>query len=403
MSLLIRKCGFTNYRWYTKLVKTRELCFPMLFHQKVARNLSSMHVSPKQLDNRIRKCLDYLVNEYKNETLRDNSLLQLIDLNTTSGLLNKRIQLLENIENLHDLVKQDAGMKKLAEEEDALYRKQLSELDKSLLGMILNKMCNKCCDNIILEITGGVGGQEAMLFVKNLYEMYLGYAKYLGLSYDVINIDSTDCNGLRNVSIIMSGEQVSKLRYEGGVHRVQRIPATEKSGRMHTSTASVAILPTPSEVQVVINDKDLKMETKRASGAGGQHVNKTNSAVRITHMPSGLVVECQVDRSQIRNKKLAIMKLRSMLYEQQLNQQTSFVSELRKKQMGMGLRNEKVRTYNYSQDRVTDHRLENGTFYNLKEFMQGGVALEQLEDRLHKDVQMKTLLEIVRKLETRLT
>lgn len=294
-------------------------------------------------------------------------------------------------------------MKELAVEEEALYRDQLNELDESLLDTILTNMCKEYCKDIIVEITAGVGGQESMLFVRDLYEMYMGYIKYLGLSYEMLDIQSTDCNGLRHVSILLSGEQVSKFKYEGGVHRVQRIPATEKSGRVHTSIASVAILPAPSEVEVVINEKDLRTEVKRASGAGGQHVNKTNSAVRITHIPTGLVVDCQVHRSQIENRKLAMMKLRSMLYEQQLSKQTSFVGELRKKQMKMGLRNEKVRTYNYNQDRVTDHRLQNGTFYNLKEFMQGGRALEQLEGRLHRDMQMKTLLEIVKKLEIRLT
>lgn len=300
-------------------------------------------------------------------------------------------------------VKQDSEMKKLAEEEEASYKGQLHELDKSLFDAILANMCNECWDNIIVEITASVGGQEAMLFVKDLYEMYMGYAKYLGLSHEVINMDMTDCSGFRNVSILLSGEQMSKFSYESGVHRVQRIPATEKLGRVHTSTVSVAILPAPTEVEVVINEKDLKVEAKRASGAGGQHVNKTNSAVRLTHIPTGVVVDCQVDRSLFRNKKLAIMKLRSILYEQQLNKQTSFTSELRRKQIGMGLRNEKIRTYNYNQDRVTDHRLQNGTLYNLKEFMQGGMALEQLEDRLHKDMQMKTLLEVVKKLEMQLT
>lgn len=300
-------------------------------------------------------------------------------------------------------VKQDAEMKKLAEEEEVSYREQLNELDENLLSTILANMCNEYCNDIIVEITAGVGGQEAMLFVKDLYEMYIGYVKHLSLSYEVIDMELTDNNGCRHVSILVSGEQACKFKHEGGVHRVQRVPATEKLGRVHTSTASVAVLPAPSEVEVVINERDLKIETKRSSGPGGQNANKTNSAVRLTHIPTGLVVECQVDRSQIKNKKLAMMKLRSILYEQQLNKQTSFVSELRKQQMKMGLRNEKVRTYNYNQDRVTDHRLQNSTLYNLKEFMQGGAALERLEDRLQNYIQMKTLLEIVKKLETQLT
>lgn len=300
------------------------------------------------------------------------------------------------------IVKQDVEMKKLAKEEEALYKEQLNELDEKLLDNILINICKESYDSIIIEITAGVGGQEAMLFVKDLYEMYMGYAKYLSLTYEVIDMEINDNNGIRHVSVMMSGDETYKLQHEGGVHRVQRIPATEKSGRVHTSTASVAILPMPSKVQIVINEKDLKIETKRASGAGGQHVNTTDSAVRIVHLPSGLSVTSQVHRSQIKNKELAMIKIKSILYEQQLNKQTTFISELRRKQMGMKYRNEKVRTYNYNQDRVTDHRLQNGTLHNLSEFMQGGVALEKLEEKLHKDMQMKTFSEIINKLEAQM-
>lgn len=282
---------------------------------------------------------------------------------------------------------QDVEMKKLAEEEVALYKEQLNELDEKLLDMILTNMYQDSYNNIIVEITAGVGGQEAMLFVKDLYDMYIGYAKYLDLDYEIIDMEITDNKGIRHVSIMISGDQADKFQHEGGVHRVQRVPATERLGRVHTSTASVAILPIPSEIQIAINEKDLKVETKRASGAGGQHVNTTDSAVRITHMPSGVSVTCQVHRSQGKNKKMAMNKLRSILYDQQLNKQTSSTSELRQKQMGMGFRNEKIRTYNYNQDRMTDHRLgQNGTLYNLTEFMQGGAALEELEDRLYNQI-----------------
>jgi peptide chain release factor 1 len=294
-------------------------------------------------------------------------------------------------------------MKKLAEEEETLCKGQLNELDERLLDTVLTNMYKDFYDSIIIEITAGVGGQEAMLFVKDLYDMYLGYAKYLDLDHEIIDIEVTDNKGIRHVSIIISGNQVDKFQHEGGVHRVQRVPATERLSRVHTSTASVAILPVPSEIQIVINEKDLKIETKRSSGAGGQHVNTTDSAVRITHLPSGVSVTCEVHRSQDKNRKMAMDKLKSILYEQQLNKQTSFTSGLRQKQMGMGFRNEKIRTYNYNQDRVTDHRLgQNGTLYNLVEFMQGGEALEELENKLCNHTRMKTLLEIVKKLETQL-
>lgn len=287
----------------------------------------------------------------------------------------------------------------MATEEEALYREQLKELDEKLLSAMLSYTCKESYDSILIEITAGVGGQEAMLFVKDLYNMYINYAKYLGLNHDTIDIETTDNNGIRHATIMVFGDQAFKFRHEGGVHRVQRVPVTEKSGRIHTSTASVAVLPAPSEVDVTIHQKDLKIETKRASGAGGQHVNTTDSAVRITHIPSGLAVTCQMHRSQGKNKELAMTKLRSILYQRQLNQQTSLTSKLRREQMGMGLRNEKIRTYNYNQDRVTDHRLQDGTLHNLTEFMQGGAALEELETRLHEDIQIKTLLDAIKKLE----
>lgn len=386
----------------TRSTKVRELRASSLINLKIFRNFCNVHANPNISDDRIRRCLDYLAEEYKNEFHRNNNLLEIIDLNASGNLLRDRTLLVENIQSLQDLAKQDAEMKKLAEEEEALYKEQLNELDKRLLDTILANMCKESYSSIIVQITAGVGGQEAMLFVKDLFNMYTGYAKYLGLSHEVIDMEVTDNNGLRYASIIMTGDEVCKLRHEAGVHRVQRVPATEKMGRIHTSVVSVAILPAPSDVEIVINDGDLKMETKRASGAGGQHVNTTDSAVRITHLPSGLCVNCQVHRSQSQNKKAAMIKLRSMLYEQQLNKQTSFTAELRRKQMGLGFRNEKIRTYNYSQDRVTDHRLQNGTLHNLVGFMQGGAALEELENRLQQHVQKNMLLQVIGKLETQL-
>ncbi|KYQ53951.1 Peptide chain release factor 1-like, mitochondrial [Trachymyrmex zeteki] len=403
MSLLVRRCKFDSY-WYSTFVNRLKL------HKLHAWSLTNLiwtstsfcnaHAKPNILDDRTKKFLDYLTNEYRNKSWQSNNFIDFIDLNASGSLFNERVQLVENIQNLHDLG-QDVEIKKLAKEEKMLYKEQLNELDERLLHIILTNMYKDFYSNIIVEITAGVGGQEAMLFVKDLYETYIGYAKYLDLDHEVIDIEMTDNKGIRQVSIMMSGDQVKKFQHEGGVHRVQRVPATERAGRVHTSTASVAILPVPSEIQIMINEKDLKIETKRSSGAGGQHVNTTDSAVRITHLPSRLSVTCQVHRSQGKNKEMAMDKLRSILYEQQLNKQTSFTSKLRQKQMGMGFRNEKIRTYNYNQNRVTDHRLgQNGTFYNLIEFMQGGAALEELEDRLYNHVRMETLLEIIKKLES---
>ncbi|XP_011876390.1 PREDICTED: peptide chain release factor 1-like, mitochondrial isoform X1 [Vollenhovia emeryi] len=406
MSLLMRRCKFDGYWRYPKLVnriKFHELRVSSSTNNLIWtwRNFSNAHAAPSVLDDRTKKFLNYLANEYKNNSWKNNHLIDFVDLNASGDLLSERLQLVKDIQNLHDLGQQDTEMKKLAEEEEALYEEQLNKLDERLLNTILTNMYKDSYDNIIVEITAGVGGQEAMLFVKDLYNMYIGYAKYLGLDSEVIDIEMTDNKGIRHVSIMISGDQADKFQHEGGVHRVQRVPATEKSGRIHTSAASVAILPVPSEIQIAINEKDLKIETKRSSGAGGQHVNTTDSAVRITYLPSGLSVTCEVHRSQDKNRSMAMNKLKSILYEQQLNKQTSFITGLRQKQMGMGLRNEKIRTYNYNQDRVTDHRLsQNGTLYNLTEFMQGGTALEELENRLQNHIRMKTLLEIVKKLET---
>ncbi|KYM97594.1 Peptide chain release factor 1-like, mitochondrial [Cyphomyrmex costatus] len=401
MSLLVRRCKF----WYPTLVNKLKLhklhAWSLTNLIWTSRSFCNAHAKPSILDDRAKKFLDYLMNEYRNKSWQSNNFIDFVDLNASSNLFNERVQLVENIQNLDDLGQQDAEIKKLAEKEKELYEEQLNELDESLLHMILANMCKDFYSNIIVEITAGVGGQEAMLFVKDLYDMYIGYAKYLDLDYDVIDIEMTDNKGIRHVSIMMSGDQVNKFQHEGGVHRVQRVPATERLGRVHTSIASVAILPVPSEIQIAINEKDLKIETKRSSGAGGQHVNTTDSAVRITHLPSGLSVSCQIHRTQGKNKKIAMDKLRSILYEQQLNKQTSFVSKLREKQMGLGFRNEKIRTYNYNQDRVTDHRLnQNGTFYNLIQFMQGGAALEELEKRLCDHIRTEMLLEVIKKLET---
>ncbi|XP_020297012.1 peptide chain release factor 1-like, mitochondrial [Pseudomyrmex gracilis] len=402
MSLLIRKCRFNKY-WkcgdFVNLSRIHELHVSSATRLKLTRHLCGTHASPQILNDKVRRCLDYLGNEYKSGSWENINDLGLIDLSASSNLLSKRVQLVENIRDLQELAKEDTEMKKLATEEENLYKEQLKELDEKLLNVMLTYICKEPCNSILIEITAGVGGQEAMLFVKDLYNMYINYAKYLGLNHDVIDLETTDNNGIRHATIMVSGDQAFKFRHEGGVHRVQRVPATERSGRMHTSTATVAVLPAPSEVEIAINPKDLRIETKRASGAGGQHVNTTDSAIRITHVPSGQVVTCQIHRSQIKNKETAMTKLRSVLYQQQLNQQTSVISKQRREQMGMGLRNEKIRTYNYNQDRVTDHRLQNGTLHNLTEFMQGGAALEDLEIRLHKEIQIKTLLDVIKKLE----
>uniref|UniRef100_A0A1B0D698 Prokaryotic-type class I peptide chain release factors domain-containing protein n=1 Tax=Phlebotomus papatasi TaxID=29031 RepID=A0A1B0D698_PHLPP len=238
----------------------------------------------------------------------------------------------------------------------------------------------------------------AMLFTRDLYSMYRNYCDFKGWYTEVLEEDHMEIGGIRHASLCITGEDAFQcLKHEGGVHRVQRIPVTEKSGRVHTSTASVAIIPRPDDVTVTLNSKDLKIETKRASGAGGQHVNTTDSAVRITHIPTGLQVECQTDRSQIKNRELALKKLQARLYESEINAQMASTQNLRSSQVGMSMRNEKIRTYNFNQDRVTDHRIEDGTVHNLKGILEGREILDDFLDNLREKSHKKNLMEFIRR------
>ena len=292
------------------------------------------------------------------------------------------------------LVCENEEMKDLAKEEESTYIQQMSQIDEKILNVILQYGSFDNYDNVIMEIAPGVGGQEAMLFAKDLLAMYISYFEHLGFTYEILEL--LESGGLRKATLLITDSNAfKKLKYESGVHRVQRIPTTEKSGRIHTSTAVVSVLPEPRDVDVKLEEKDLIIESKRASGAGGQHVNTTDSAVRITHIPTGKIVTCQTSRSQIKNRKLALGKLKTILFEEQLEKQVSFINKIRKKQIGTRLRNEKIRTYNFNQDRLTDHRIPNGTMYNLKEFMEKGEALLVLEDRLRENMELKTTLEII--------
>ncbi|XP_067655105.1 peptide chain release factor 1-like, mitochondrial [Haliotis asinina] len=233
-------------------------------------------------------------------------------------------------------------------------------------------------NDIILEVSAGVGGQEAMLFTREMYSMYENYAQFKGWAFQIIDYERSEIGGLRRASAAIEGTDVFKyLKFEGGVHRVQRVPRTEKSGRVHTSTMTVAILPQPDEIDVVIHAKDLHVETFRASGSGGQHVNNTDSAVRITHTPTKTVAECQSERSQIRNREIALQLIRSRIYQQQLTAQMAETNASRKLQIGTGGRSEKIRTYNFPQDRVTDHRLGEN-YHNIDVFLSGGEDLDDV-------------------------
>ena len=234
--------------------------------------------------------------------------------------------------------------------------------------------------NVIVEIRGGAGGEEAALFAAVLYRMYLMYAAKQGWSCELVGANETELGGFKEVSFMVNGSGAySRLKFESGVHRVQRVPDTETQGRIHTSTVTVAVLPEAEDVEIEINPADLRIDTFRSSGAGGQHINKTESAIRITHLPTGLVVECQEERSQYKNKDKAMKVLRSRLLEAERERQQGRVAQERRSQVGTGDRSERIRTYNYPQGRVTDHRI-GLTLYKIDDILNG--QLDEIIDAL---------------------
>lgn len=275
---------------------------------------------------------------------------------------------------------EDKEMHDLAQAELDELREKLPTIEEELKLLLVPRDPNDD-KNVIIEIRGGAGGEESSLFASDLFRMYSMYAEKKRWKLEVLNLNETELGGIKEITFIINGKGAySKLKFESGVHRVQRVPETETSGRIHTSTATVAVLPEVDDVEVEINQIDLKIDTYRASGAGGQHVNKTESAIRITHMPTGVVVECQTERSQIQNKEAAMKMLRSKLYEAELEKQNNELAATRKSQVGSGDRSEKIRTYNFPQGRITDHRI-NLSIYQIDEFLNGG--LDEMIDALN--------------------
>ena len=266
----------------------------------------------------------------------------------------------------------DNDMKEIAEIEYYECKEKLPKIEDELKVLLLPKDLNDD-NNVIIEIRGGAGGEEAALFAYNLYRMYSMYADLKHWKVELLDMNETGIGGIKEVSFMIKGKGAySKLKFESGVHRVQRVPETEASGRIHTSTVTVAVLPEVEDVEVEIKSDDLRIDTYRASGAGGQHVNKTDSAIRITHLPTGFVVSCQTERSQLQNKEAAMKMLRSKLYDYMQELKNKEEASKRKLQVGTGDRSEKIRTYNYPQTRITDHRI-NYTVYKLDTFMNGDI------------------------------
>ncbi len=285
----------------------------------------------------------------------------------------------------------DPELEDIAKEELPQLERELEELEQRLKILLLPKDPNDD-KNVIMEIRAGAGGEEAALFAADLFRMYSRYAERKGWNVRVADASETDIGGYKEIVFIIEGKGAySRLKFEGGVHRVQRIPVTESGGRIHTSTATVAVLPEVEEVEVKIDPKDLKIDTYRASGHGGQHVNKVETAVRITHIPTGIVVTCQDERSQHQNRARAMKILASKLYELEMRKQQAEVSQKRKLQVGTGDRSEKIRTYNFPQRRVTDHRI-GLTLYKLEAVLDGD--LDEIIDALVAFDQAERLKEL---------
>uniref|UniRef100_A0A8B9VJA7 Mitochondrial translation release factor 1 n=1 Tax=Anas zonorhyncha TaxID=75864 RepID=A0A8B9VJA7_9AVES len=322
-------------------------------------------------------------------------------------------------EEIKEAEREVQELETMCRELDSRDEKQLLELaleEKETLDKKINMLCRKLFQllkpkekydksHVILEVTAGrtTGGDICQQFTKEMFEMYQNYADYKRWTFDVLNYTPAEIGGLHHAAAHILGDDVYRhLKYEGGTHRVQRIPETGLSSRMqriHTGTMSVIVLPQPEEVDVKVDPRDLRVDTFRSKGAGGQHVNKTDSAVRIVHLPTGLVVECQQERSQLKNKEIALQMLRAKLYQQIIEKQLSQEQSARKLQLGTRAQSERIRTYNFTQDRVTDHRIAHDA-RNIKEILSGKEELDKLINRLLEFAEMEALTEYLENLQS---
>ncbi|WP_461831504.1 peptide chain release factor 1 [Aquifex sp.] len=316
---------------------------------------------------------------------------ELKELQEINELYERYKKLQEELKELKEILRSgDKDLRELAEEEIERISQELGKLEEELKVHLVPKDPNDS-KNVILEIRAGAGGEEAALFAADLFRMYQKYAEEKGWKVSILSSNKTGLGGYKEVIALIEGEGAySRLKYESGVHRVQRVPVTESGGRIHTSTATVAVLPEVGEEEIKIKPEDLKIETFRASGAGGQYVNTTETAVRITHIPTGIVVQCQDERSQFQNKQKALKILYAKLKDYYERKKQEEIAKERREQVGTGERSEKIRTYNFPQNRVTDHRI-NLTLYKLQDILEGkldevidALRAKELEEKLQK-------------------
>jgi peptide chain release factor 1 len=349
-----------------------------------------------QLDGILKKYKDIEIQLSNQDSLPTSKLIELnkeyAELTNVVGIINIFNKNKQDLLDLNDLLKdQDDSIKKMAEEEIKLKNNSLKKIEVDLLKSLIPKDLNDE-KNSILEIRAGTGGDEASLFAADLFSMYQKFSEINSWSFEVLSISETGLKGIKEAICNISGKNVfSKMKYESGVHRVQRVPSTENNGRVHTSAATVAVLAEAEEIDIKIEEKDLRIDVFRASGPGGQSVNTTDSAVRITHIPTGVVVSQQDEKSQHKNKAKALKILRSRVMDKEMQIKDQERAKDRKSQVGSGDRSERIRTYNFPQGRVSDHRI-NLTLYNLGEVLEG--QLDDLIIPLSADNESKKLAEL---------